>query len=162
MNGIPFLHNSGSLLFCFTDMSSCEWLDITQKILQTSLENTGDLLCPSASRSILKRHVVLAKFVTYFWLVALSTGSNYDMLLCWQQVSEFQLLLFWYKLPQFSGDKLESFPQFFSNEVSNSVAFFLWILPWVSRLWALLFWKCIDFFTLHRGFLHIISFIEIL
>ena len=84
------------------------------------------------------------------------------MLFCWQQIGAFQLLLFWNKLPKCLGGKLESFPKFFSNEVCNSVAFFLWIPPRFSRLWALLFWKCIDFFPLHRGFLHITSFIGML
>ena len=84
------------------------------------------------------------------------------MLICWQQICAFQLLIFWYKLPQFLGNKLKCFPQFFSNEVSNSVAFFLWIPPRVSRLRALLFWKSIDFFVLHGGFLHITSFIGML
>ena len=38
------------------------------------------------------------------------------MLLCWNQICVFQLLLFWYKLPQFLGGKIESFPQFVSNK----------------------------------------------
>ena len=84
------------------------------------------------------------------------------MLLCSQQIYAFQLLLFCYKLSQFLGDKLESFPQFFSNEVSNSVPFFLWVPPRVSRLWALLFWKCNNFFALPGGFLHKTTFIGML
>ena len=75
------------------------------------------------------------------------------MLICWQQICTFQLLIFWYKLPQFLGSKPKCFPQFFSNDVSNKVTFFLWIPPRVSWLWDLLFWKCIIFFVLHGGFL---------
>ena len=37
----------------------------------------------------------------------------------------FSVATFWYKLPQFFGDKLESFSQFSSIEVANSVTFFL-------------------------------------
>ena len=106
MTFIPFLHINGSLLFCFTDMSSCEWLGFTQKFLKTNLKNT-DFLLRSASRSLLKCHVVLSYFAAYFWLVALLTGSNYTFLLAANLC--FQLLLFWYKLAQFLGDKLELF-----------------------------------------------------
>ena len=56
----PSFINSGSLLFCFTIMWSCEWLNFTQKSLKTNLKNTADLLFPSTTRSLLKRHVVLA------------------------------------------------------------------------------------------------------
>ena len=37
----------------------------------------------------------------------------------------FSVAIFWYQLTQSLGGKLESFPQFFSNEGSNSAAFFL-------------------------------------
>ena len=47
------------------------------------------------------------------------------MLLYWQQISAFQLLIFWYKLPQSLGDKIESFPQFCSHKVTNNVTYFL-------------------------------------
>ena len=60
LTSIPFLHNSGSPLFCLTDVSSCEWPDFTQKFLKTNLKGTADLLHPSASRSQLKHHVALA------------------------------------------------------------------------------------------------------
>ena len=67
--------------FCsVSDMSSCEWLGFTQKFLKTNLKNT-DFLLRSASRSLLKCHVVLSYFAAYFWLVALLTGSNYTFLL---------------------------------------------------------------------------------
>ena len=114
---------------------------------------------PSASRSLLKRHV-LAQFTASFWLVALSTGSNYTSLLAANLC--FSVATFWYKLVQFLGDNIQSFPQLFSNEVSNSLPFLLWIHLRVSRLWAILLWKCINFFALHGGFLHITSFIGIL
>ena len=78
------------------------------------------------------------------------------MLLCWQQICAFQLLLFWYEIPPIFGWQTRNFPYFFSNEVSNKVAFFLWILARVSRLWVL------DFFALHGGFLHITPFIEMI
>ena len=45
------------------------------------------------------------------------------LLFC-RQIGAFQLLLFWNKLRKFVGYKLESFPQFSSNEVCNSVVFF--------------------------------------
>ena len=57
---ILFLHNNGSLLFCFTVLSSYEWLDFAQTFLQTNLKNTAGLLLPSASRYLLKCNVVLA------------------------------------------------------------------------------------------------------
>ena len=56
------------------------------------------------------------------------------MLLCWHQICAFQLLLFWYIIPSTFRLQTENFPQFFSNEVCNSVAFFLWIIARVSRL----------------------------
>ena len=74
-------------------MPSCEWLDFTQKFLQTNLKNTADLLLPCASRCLLKCNVILAYFAAYFGLVVLSTGSNYASLLA-----------------QFLGYKLETFP----------------------------------------------------
>ena len=46
------------------------------------------------------------------------------MFFCWQQIYAFQWLHFWYKLPQFCGHKLESFPQFVSDELSNGMSFF--------------------------------------
>ena len=59
------------------------------------------------------------------------------MLLCWQQIWAFQLVIFWYTTPPIFGWQTRNFSQFFSNEVSNSVAFLLWILARVSRLWVL-------------------------
>ena len=47
------------------------------------------------------------------------------MLPCWQQICAFQFPLFWYKLAQVLGDKVESFPYFFSSEVCHSMSFFL-------------------------------------
>ena len=29
---------------------------------------------------------------------------------CWQQICDFQLLLFWYKLAELLGEELETFP----------------------------------------------------
>ena len=56
-----FLHNSGSPLFCFTDVSSCEWLNFTQKFLKTNLKRTIDLLLPTKTpcNSCLIRYLFL-------------------------------------------------------------------------------------------------------
>ena len=152
---------SGRLLFCFTDMLPFDWLDFTQKFLKKK------------SKDYKQTYFFLAHLGPYWnatWFLLNSLPfcdwllyqQGLIMLLCWQQICAFQLLLFWYKLPQFLGDKLESCQQFFTNEVSNSVAFFLWIPPIVSWLWDLLFWKYIDYFALHGGFFNITSFIGML
>ena len=105
---IPFLHNSGSLLLCFTDVPSCDSLNFTQKFLKTNLKSNADLLLPSASRFLLNGHVALANSLTISdWLFF---QQSLIILLCWQQIGAFHLLLFWNKLPKFLGDKLESFP----------------------------------------------------
>ena len=157
MTCIPFLHNSSSFLLCFIDIRSCEWIEFTQNPLKQIIP---DLFFP----------VHLCPYWNTRWLFVnlqpISDWLQYQqgliMLLCWQQICALQLLLFWYKLHQFLVEKLESFPQFFSNEVSDSVAFFLWIPPRISKLWGLWFWKYVDFFVLHGDFLHITSFIGML
>ena len=145
---LPWLVHSSFIIqvaFCSVSLTypPVNGLVFTKKFLKTDSKSAADLL--SVCRSLLKQY------------------SNYTSF--WQQICAFQLLLIWYKphhphpTPPIFGWKIESFQQFFGNEVSNSVEFFLWIPTKVSRLWALWFWKCIDFFALHGGFLHITSFI---
>ena len=90
-------------------MSSCEWLDFTQKSLKTNLKNTAVLLFSSETywnpMHFLPNSLPISDWLHY--------QQGLSMLLCWQQICAFQLLLFWYKLLQFLGGKLESFPQFF-------------------------------------------------
>ena len=78
-------------------------------------------------------------------------------LLCWQQIWTFQLILFWYKIPPIFVWQTKNYKQIFSNEASNSVAFFLWILARASKLWVLVL-KIYWFFC----FLHITSFREMI
>ena len=59
----------------------------------------------------------------------------------------------------FLDDKLKSFPQLISNEVSDCVPNFLWLRSKVSRLWELLFWESTNFFSPHRDLLLISTFI---
>ena len=107
MTCIPFLHNNGSLLFCFTDMSSCEWLDFSQKFLKRNLKNT-------ATYFLL---VHLGPYWNAIWFLLnflpISDWLLYQqcliMLPCWQQICAFQLLLFWCKIAQFLSDKLKVF-----------------------------------------------------
>ena len=150
MTCIPFLYNSGRPLYSFTDMSSCKWLDFYSKLLQLTFLFLAHL-CPYWNTM----WFLLNSLLNSDWLLY---QQGLIMLLCWEQICAFRFLLFWYKLPQLLDDKLESFSQLFCNEVFNSVPFFLWIPPRVSRLWTILFWKCINFFTRHWGFLHINSF----
>ena len=155
MTCIPFLHNSCCLLSGFTVISFCEWLYFYSKIPHNKSQKYS-----RPDHFLAHIGPYWTQFTASFWLVALSTGSNYTSLLAANLC--FSVATFWYKLVQFLGDNIESFPQLFSNEVSNSLPFLLWIHLRVSRLWAILLWKCINFFALHGGFLHITSFIGIL
>ena len=62
----------------------------------------------------------------------------------------------------FLDDKLKSFPQLISNEVSDCVPNFSWLRPKVSWLWDLLFWESTKFFSPHRDFLLKSTFIGML
>ena len=94
-------------MFCFTDMSSCEWLDFTQN--------------PSKQIWKIQQTYFFLAYLDPYWkamkfflnLLHFSDWLLYQqsliMLLCWLKICAFQLLLSWYKLPQFLGDKLEIF-----------------------------------------------------
>ena len=56
------------LAFCSVSLTCTPVNDLifTQKILNTNLKSKADLLFPSSSKSLLKRHVVLAQFTALF------------------------------------------------------------------------------------------------
>ena len=65
------------------------------------------------------------------------------------------------ELCHFFDDKLKTFLQLISNEVSGWVPSFLWLHSKVSRLKGLLFWESTNFFNPHRYFPLINSFIGV-
>ena len=114
----------------------------------------------NSSRQIQKVQQIYLAYVGPYWnniLIILLFGSKSVLFSCY--LFDINPTTLTPPHPPIFGWKIESFQQFFGNEVSNSVEFFLWIPTKVSRLWALWFWNCIDFFALHGGFLHITSFI---
>ena len=82
------------------------------------------------------------------------------MLLCWQQICAFHLLFFWYKIAPVFGWQLETFH---SSSVMRSLTVWHFSYEYLQEFlgYESLFWKYIDFFAVHGGFLHVTLFIEI-